>query len=172
MKKAGEIFELAGLKWTVLEVTEQGYKCLAEKLEGFMKFDQEGNDWKKSSLRKYLNEEFLKLLEAEIGVDNIIAFERNLLSLDGQTEYSTCEDKVSLLNFDEYRRYRGNIRNVEDYDYWWWLLTPWSTPCNNWKYSVIVVSPSGGIYDNGCNSNCCVRPFCIFSPAIFESEDE
>lgn len=168
--KAGETFELAGMEWTVLEVTEQGYKCLAEKLEKFMQFDQKKNNWKESSLREYLNGEFFKLLETEAGVDNIIPFERNLLSLDGQTEYGICEDKVSILGVDEYRNYRHYIPNTDGC--WFWLLTPWSTRCNGFNSPVSVVAPSG-VIDGYCYYyNLGVRPFCIFSPAIFESEEK
>ena len=142
--KAGETFELAYIVWKVLEVTDQGYKCLAEKLEGYQEFDKKQNNWEESDLRKYLNEEFLEKLEAATGKENIIQFERNLTSLDGQTEYGTCKDKVSLLDIDEYRRYRSLIPNTGDY--WWWLITPWSTPCNEFYYGVTVVSPGGIIY--------------------------
>ena len=163
-------FELLGLKWTILDKTDNGYMCLAERLEYSMQFDKDTNDWRKSSLRKYLDEVFYKKLIDEIGEDNILSFTRNLTSLDGQTEYGMADEYVSLLTVDEYRKYRKLIPNV---NYWWWLITPWSTPCNDYKTSVTVVSPSGIV---GCN--CCdygndggVRPFCIFSSSIFESEE-
>ena len=167
--KVGDVFELAGLKWKILDITEDGCKCLADKLESKMIFDSNGNDWRNSSLRKYLNGEFLEMLSNEIGEDNIVEFERDLLSLDGQTEYETCMDKVSLLTVDEYRKYRNLIPNTKDY--WWWLVSPWSTPCNDYKKYVAVVSSSGciGYYD--CFSNGGVRPFVSFSSSIFESEE-
>lgn len=162
----GDTFELAGLQWKILDITEQGYKCLAERLPNNMQFGS-NNDWKDSKIRSYLNGEFYEKLSAEIGEDNIIPFERNLLSLDGQTEYGTCEDKVSLLNVDEYRKYRNLIPNA---DYWWWTITPDSTKCNGDTTWLRVVSPSGGIFNFGYR-DCGVRPFCIFSSAIFESEE-
>lgn len=164
--KVGETFKLAGLEWKVLEITEQGCKCLAESI-GDKTFSGDTNNWSESNLRKYLNGEFLKKLSDEIGEENIIQFERNLLSLDGQTEYGTCQDKVSLLDVDEYRKYRKYIPNSGD---WFWLLTPWSTSCNGYDYAVAVVSPAGDVFRNFCLNDCGVRPFCIFSPAIFESE--
>lgn len=168
IKEAGNTFELAGLKWTVLEVTEKGYMCLAERLEGSMHFGS-NNDWKESDIRKYLNGEFAEKLANEIGAENIIEFERDLLSLDGQTEYGSCTDKVSLLTFDEYRKYRNHIPNS---NYWWWLLTPDSTPCNNDSAWIRVVSTSGCIlFDDYYINYYGVRPVCIFSSAIFESEE-
>ena len=164
----GDTFDLAGAKWKILDITDAGYLCLAERLEQSMAFDSSCNDWKTSNLRNYLNTEFLAKITEEIGVDNVIEFERNLLSLDGQTEYGTCKDKVSLLNVDEYRKYRSLIPNAE---YWWWLITPDSTKCNNDERWLAVVAPSGGVNYNNFSINRGVRPFCIFSSAIFESEE-
>ena len=164
----GDTFELAGLTWKILDITDKGYMCLADRLDEKMEFDSDCNNWQASDLRNYLNTDFYKKLSGAVGEDNIIPFERNLLSLDGQSEYGTCEDKVSLLTVDEYRKYRKHIPNTDDY--WWWLITPWSTPCNDYKTSVTVVSSSGYFGGDVC-SDYGVRPFCIFSSTIFESED-
>lgn len=165
--KVGDTFELAGLTWTILDVTEDWYKCIAESFEDGRVFDDGSNDWRTSSLREYLNEDFYNRLASEIGEDNIIPFERDLLSLDGQTEYGNCTDYVSLLSIDDYRQYRNLIPNI---DRWWWLITPWSTPCNGYERSVSVVSPSGSINSRICDFSGGVRPLCIFSPNLFESE--
>lgn len=163
--KAGDTFELAGLKWKILDITEHGYKCIAEKLPENMHFGS-NNDWKVSSIREYLNGEFYEELVEEIGEDSIIPFERNLLSLDGQTEYGTCEDKVSIIGLDEYRQYRELLPNE---DYYWWTLTPDTTKCNGNESWIRVVCPSGDINFNNCSSCNGVRPVCIFSSVIFES---
>lgn len=165
----GDTFELAGLTWKILYITDKGYMCLANRLDGDMVFDSDCNNWKSSDLRNYLNTDFYKKLSDAVGEDNIIPFERDLLSLDGQTEYGTCEDKVSLLTVDEYRKYRKLIPNTDDY--WWRLITPWSTSCNDYETAVAVVSSSGNILGNVCNHVGGVRPVCIFSSAIFESEE-
>lgn len=165
---AGDTFKLAGLTWTILDITDKGYMCLADRLEDSMKFDSESNNWVGSKLREYLNTEFIEKITNEIGEENIISFNRNLLSLDGQNEYGNCKDKVSLLTVDDYRKYRRFIPNT---DYWWWLITPWSTPCNTCKEIVAVVSPFGYFGINYCNYYDGVRPACIFSSEIFESED-
>ena len=165
----GDTFEIAGLKWKILDITEKGYMCLAEVLEDEMQFASNCNDWKDSSLRKFLNKDIYNKIADEIGANNIIPFERDLLSLDGQTEYGKCEDMVSLLSFDEYRKYRKLIPNTDDY--YWWLITPDSTKCNDDSRWVTVVSPSGGIGNDRCDVNNGVRPVCIFSSSIFESEE-
>ena len=164
----GDTFELADTTWKILDITGAGYICLADSIEE-RQFDSDSSNWENSGLRDYLNEGFLEKIAAEIGLENIIPFERNLLSLDGQTEYGKCEDKVSLLTVDEYRKYRNLIPNTKDY--WWWLVSPWSTPCNDYKRAVSVVSSAGYIYYGFCDNYSGVRPVCIFSSSIFESGD-
>ena len=166
--KIGDTFKIAGLDWKIIDITEKGHSCLCEILEEEMKFDGSSNDWRSSGLMEYLNGDFLKKISDEVGEENIVKFERDLLSLDGQTEYEKCEDSVSLLTVDEYRKYRSLIPNEGK---WWWLITPWSTPCNNYEYPVTVVASSGLIRRGIYNCNCGVRPFCIFSSSIFESEE-
>lgn len=164
----GDTFKLVDTTWKILDITSAGYICLADSIEE-RQFDSDSSNWENSNLRDYLNGEFFEKMVAEIGLENIIPFERNLLSLDGQTEYDRCEDKVSLLTVDEYRKYRSLIPNTEDY--WWWLVSPWSTPCNDYKRTVAVVSSAGIIINDFCGLSRGVRPVCIFSSSIFESGD-
>lgn len=166
--KIGDTFELAGTTWKILDIGNYGYSCLAESIKE-MVFDTKSNNWTNSNLRNYLVTEFLDKLKEEIGEDNILQRERDLLSLDGQTEYGKAYEKVSLLTVDEYRKYRSLIPNTEDD--WWWLITPWSTPCNDYKTGVTAVAPSGSIGNSSYSYNVGVRPFCIFSSSIFESEE-
>lgn len=164
----GEEVEIAGIQWRVLDKLESGYFAIMEGFDSLStEFDSDTNDWQASNLRNYLNTEFLKKLEGYVG--ELPEFERDLTSLDGQTEYGKCEDKVSLLTVDEYRKYRKYLPNT---DKWWWLCTPWSTKCNGYKYPVTVVAPSGYIYDYCYGSGGGVRPVCIFPSSIFESEEE
>lgn len=166
--KAGNQFELAGLKWKIIDVLDLGCMCLAERSES-MRFDSKCNDWRISELRQHLNSDLLEKIENEIGEENIIEFERDLLSVDGQKEYEKCKDKVSMLTLDEYRKCRSLIPNEE---YYWWLLTPWSTPCNEYYKWTAVVLPSGRIISYICGDCDGVRPVCIFSPSIFESKEK
>lgn len=164
----GDEFQLAGTTWKIMDITDTGYMCLAEPMDN-KKFDFNDNNWKTSDLRNYLNKEFLEKIEEEIGKGNVLEFERNLFSLDGQTEYGACIDKVSLLTIDEYRKYRKYIPNA---DKWWWLITPWSTPCNNQSVAVTVVTCSGDITDECYGINNGVRPLCILNSNIFISKGE
>lgn len=103
--KIGDEFELADVNWKILDITDAGYMCIGDSL-GNKIFDDNSNNWNKSSLRTYLNGEFYEKVAKEIGEDNIFAFKRDLLSLDGQEEYGETDDFVSLLTVDEYRKYR------------------------------------------------------------------
>lgn len=165
----GDVIEIAGIKWEILDKTVDGYFAITESLfNDSMEFDSKSNNWANSDLRKYLNTEFVEKIEEELGNDSLVEFKRDLLSLDGQTEYGTCMDKVSMLSVDEYRKYRKYLPNM---DKWWWLISPWSTPCNGYEKQVTVASPSGSIGSNYCNVSRCVRPVCIFSSSIFEPEE-
>ena len=163
----GKAIELADMEWLILDKTEKGYFAILNGFDGKERtFDSDSNNWISSKPRNELNTRFLKKITDEFGKDAVIEFDRDLLSLDGQTEYGHCKDKISILTVDEYRKYRKFLPNM---DKWWWLLTPWSTPANGYSTTITVVSPSGNVnyynynYDNG------VRPVCIFSSSIFES---
>lgn len=163
----GKVIELAGMDWLILDKTEKGYFAI---LNGFDEkertFDSTSNNWITSKLRNELNARFLKKITDELGKDAVIEFDRDLLSMDGQTEYGHCKDKISFLTVDEYRKYRKLLPNM---DKWWWLLTPWSTPVNDFSTTNTVVSPSGDFYISFYNIVRGVRPACIFSSSIFES---
>ncbi len=166
----GKTIEVAGIKWLVLDKLEKGYLVISDDFYGRgREFDDNCNDWKSSDLRNELNTDLRKKIESELGTDSLVEFERNLLSLDGQTEYGTCRDYVSLISVDEYRKYRKLLPNTNK---WWWTLTPDSTKCNDDTSYIRVVSPSGGILNNNYVNSNGVRPVCIFSSSIFESCEE
>lgn len=162
----GKTVEIAGMEWMILDKTERGYFSVLNGFDGKERaFDSDSNNWISSKLREELNTKFLKKIEDELGEDAVIGFDRDLLSLDGQTEYGHCEDKISLLTVDEYRKYRKLLPNMPK---WWWLITPWSTPVNDYNSTLTVVSPSGVIRNYCCCFSSGVRPVCIFSSSIFE----
>ena len=166
----GKTIEVAGINWLVLDKLEKGYFAISEDFYGRDRgFDDNCNDWKSSDLRNELNTDLRKKIENELGVDSLVEFERDLLSLDGQTEYGTCRDYVSLISVDEYRKYRKFLPNRGK---WWWTLTPDSTACNNDDTFVAVVSPSGDIRNRSYGSSCGVHPFCILKSNIFVSKVE
>lgn len=163
----GEKIEVADIEWIILDKTELGYLALANKAVKKCRFGK-NNNWKDSEIRTYLEKEFVSKIEKEIGME-LPSLLRDLWSLDGQTEYGVCEDKMSLISLDEYRKYRNNIPNMGDY---WWTLTPDTTKSNGNDNRNLVVCPSGGVNDNCCYCEIGVRPLCIFPTEIFESEEK
>lgn len=172
MKKPeiGKTVEIAGMEWMILDKTEKGYFAVLNGFDGKERvFDSDSNNWISSKLREELNTKFLKKIVDELGEDAVIEFDRDLLSLDGKTEYGHYKDKISLLTVDEYRKYRKLLPNMPK---WWWLITPWSTPANDYNSTLTVVSPSGVIDCVSFNCSIGVRPVCIFSSSIFELESD
>lgn len=162
----GKTVEIAGMEWMILDKTEKGYFAVLNGYDGKERvFDSYSNNWISNKLREELNTKLLKKIEDELGEDAVIGFDRDLLSLDGQTEYGHCEDKISLLTVDEYRKYRKLLPNMPK---WWWFITPWSTPVNDCNSTLAVVSPSGYISPYSYYGSIGVRPVCIFSSSIFE----
>lgn len=166
----GKTIEVAGIKWLVLDKLEKGYLVISDEFYGKSReFDTDCNNWDSSDLRQELNTELRRKIEEAVGEGGLLKFTRDLLSMDGQTEYGSCEDYVSLISVDEYRKYRKFLPNRGK---WWWTLTPNSTACNNDDTFVRVVSPSGSVNYNSCSDSNGVRPVCIFSSSIFESCEE
>lgn len=162
----GETREIAGMKWIILDKLPQGYLALAAESVENKQFGS-NNDWKESAIRTYLNEEMAEQIEAAIGT-TLPEFRRDLFSLDGQTEYGACMDKISVITVDEYRKYRKHIPNG---DICVWTCTPWSTRCNDDEIWVAVICPSGSIsnYRHIINYGFC--PLCIFPFEIFEPKE-
>ena len=166
----GKTIEVAGIKWLVLDKLEKGYLVISDGFYGKSReFDTDCNNWDSSDLRQELNTELRRKIEEAVGEGGLLKFTRDLLSMDGQTEYGSCEDYVSIISVDEYRKYRKLLPNTGE---WWWTLTPDSTKCNDDTRWIRVVSPSGRISNNYCNDCNGVRPVCIFSSSIFESCEE
>lgn len=166
----GKTIEVAGIKWLVLDKLEKGYLVISDDFyEKSRKFDADCNNWDSSDMRQELNTELRRKIEEAVGEGGLLKFTRDLLSMDGQTEYGSCEDYVSIISVDEYRKYRKLLTNTGK---WWWTLTPDSTKCNDDTRWIAVVSPSGRICYNYYSLSNGVRPVCIFSSSIFESCEE
>lgn len=166
----GKTIEVAGINWLVLDKLEKGYLVISDEFYGKSReFDTDCNNWDSSDLRQELNTELRRKIEEAVGEGGLLKFTRDLLSMDGQTEYGSCEDYVSLISVDEYRKYRKLLPNTGE---WWWTLTPDSTKCNDDTSYIRVVSPSGFIRNCNYRDSCGVRPVCIFSSSIFESYEE
>ena len=170
--KPGETFKIGEHDFIVLDHEDNTTKVISK---NFMKrnviFDDNCIDYKKSNLRKVLENEILPVIAAEVDKSNIVAHTVDLTSVDMQKEFEPCECLIRPLTFDEARKYNNLIVNKE-LDDWWWTCTPWSTKERGWKYRIAVVSPSGDFNHYGCHYCRGVRPFCILKSNIFVLKGE
>ena len=102
-------------------------------------------------------------------LNNIKLMKRDLLSMDGLDDYGECEDKISLLTMDEYRKYHKILGVNKKYNDWWWTITPASTPQNGYSRGVCCVDSSGVLYWCGCGYCFGVRPFLTLDSSVLVS---
>jgi hypothetical protein len=160
----GKTVTIAGREWDVLGEESGGTLCLRHNIIGKREFDvQNRNNWKETTLRKYLNTDFLQELEKN-GVEPL-AHISDLTTDDGLDDYGTIEDKVFLLTADQYRKYRKYISPEKDC---WWLLTGDST-INHYVRNVFT--DGTGNYTGAHNGPYGVRPACVFPSSIHVGEE-
>jgi hypothetical protein len=161
----GERFKFGSFEWEALDggssdpanVQQNGRLCVMHKIMENMPFDEnDSNDWRGSTARKYLNGKFFDelsiermtegdILNGEIGKE-MLEYISDLTADDGATDYGKCADRVFLLSAEDYRRNRYNISNADD---WWWLITPWATPYSGNSYYVRIVYSRGALSYSG-----------------------
>lgn len=164
--KPGDEFKLGDEVFIVMEHTDKGTKVISKEFAyEEVKFGDNSN-WNTSPIRRMLNNEYFKKIAAIIGENNIISMDRDLTSLDGLDDYGTCTDKVSLLTAAEYAKYHKILGLKSNYPDWWWLITPASTPSNNYARSVCFVDSRGVLSWGGCDYTCGVRPFLNLESSI------
>ena len=151
--QAGTRFGYNGIEFVVLGEEQGGVLAVvAERLKKKMPFDEDNrNDWRSSTLREYLNGEYLE----KFNKGDLLPFVSDL---------GTSEDFIALLSDNLYRKYR---KFVPKYDTWVWTITPWSCRpgyANNERN----VSTSGALNDCYASIASGVAPACIFNPKIFE----
>lgn len=164
--KPRDEFKLGDEVFIVLEQTDNGTRVISKEFAyNDVKFGDNLN-WNVSPIRRMLNNEYFKKIAAIIGEKNILSMDRDLTSLDGLDDYGTCTDKVSLLTSAEYAKYHKILGLKSNYPDWWWLITPASTPSNDYARRVCYVRSSGvlGCYD--CDYCFGVRPFLNLESSI------
>lgn len=164
--KPKDEFKIGDEVFIVLEQTDNGTRVIAKEFTYCdVKFG-DNSDWKASPIRKTLNNEYFKKIAAIIGEKNILTMDRDLTSLDGLDDYGTCTDKVSLLTSAEYAKYHKILGLKPNYPDWWWLITPASTPSNDYSRGVCVVDSRGILCWFVCDFSFGVRPFLTLESSI------
>lgn len=158
---AGEHFNYHGIEFVALGMEQGGLLAIAaETLEDKMPFDKDNcNDWRKSTLRRYLNEEYIKKFDKA----DLLPFVSDLTTDSGQKDYGTSEDYIALLSCDLYRKYR---ETMPKYDTWVWTLTPWHIFPSD-ASNARVVNTDGSVNSSNAYNGYGVAPACLFNPKIF-----
>ena len=152
----GEHFIYNGIEFICLDIIDGNYLAMTAKPWAEIPFDTNNhNDWRKSSLRRVLNNDFLELLDKK----HLVMQTSDLIADNGDKAYGTSEDYVTILSCDQYRKYRDIVPLFEE---WMWTLTPWS--CNiSYSYGVRYVNTTGNIDYSNAHISTGVAPACLFS---------
>lgn len=158
--KAGDHFEYKGIEWVCLDIGNETAFAVTAKVIANMPFNDEYedgcNNWRTSSLRKWLNSEFL---DKNFGKGALLANFSTLTADNGDDKYGVVEDYVTLLDCDQYRRYR---KLMPKYDDWVWTLTPRSCTVGD-AFSVRNIIPSGELDSYFADNTYGVAPACLFN---------
>ena len=152
----GEHFIYNGIEFICLDIIDGNYLAMTAKPWAEIPFDTNNhNDWRKSSLRRVLNTDFLELLDKK----HLVMQTSDLIADNGDKAYGTSEDYVTILSCDQYRKYRDIVPLFEE---WMWTLTPWS--CNtSTSHYVRGVYTAGDVNNYFANFSGGVAPACLFS---------
>ena len=160
--KIANTFKVADIEW--IKFAEKDGKVIAVAKDILFRSEFGSNNNyadKKCIVRKRLENEILPKIENEIGAENLMEFETDLISLDGDKQYGKYKSKISLPTFDFYRE-NVEIFDKHKVDKWWWLSTSFSTNKHLDDYWTSCVSPWGYVSSNDFNDSCGVRPILIF----------
>ena len=158
-------FTMGGIAWTVIQTGADWVKCITSDCVEKRDFD-EGNktDFAASSLRAYLNGEFLRrLIKAGAPKEMFKYFNIDLTADDGLKNYGGNRVRIGLITCEEYRLLRGNIPALPGR---WWTATPDSptNPCVR-----IVLSDGALGFIGACDGPYGVRPLCNLKSEILVS---
>ena len=160
-------FTMGGIAWTVIQTGADWVKCIASDCVEERAFDEGNkNDFAASSIRAYLNGEFLRrLIKAGAPEEMFEYFNIDLTADDGLKNYGGDRVRIGLITCEEYRLLRGNIPALPDR--WWWTATP-DSPINSFVRRVLSVGSLN--YSYACYGGDGVRPLCNLKSSILVSD--
>lgn len=159
-------FTMGGIAWTVIQTGADWVKCITSDCVEERAFDEGNkNDFAASSLRAYLNGEFLRrLIKAGAPEEMFEYFNIDLTADDGLKNYGGDRVRIGLITCEEYRLLRGNIPALPDR--WWWTATP-DSPINSF---VRYVNSDGSLNNfSAYYGSDGVRPLCNLKSEILVS---
>lgn len=172
-KVGNVIVDDIGNEWYVVEQDIENNRTKVwkkELIDGTYKFDNGSNDFRTSEIKNVLNDENGKILSdiyKGFGKENVLLDTVDLLSMDGLDTYGTCDCKVHLGTFDDYRKARKNGMFRTENEKPFWLDTPDSTNEGCSASYVQFVDGRGDVGYGDCDwFGCGVRPFCSLDSSI------
>ena len=108
--KPGMKFKYKGIDFICLDIIDGNYLAITAECWCEKRFNDNYNDgcnnWKTSTLRRFLNED---VLEEHFDAKHLIKQTSDLTADNGDKAYGTCEDYITLLTCDQYRKYRDYV---------------------------------------------------------------
>lgn len=165
--KPGMKFKYKGIDFICLDVIDGNYLAITAECWCEKRFNEEDkddcNNWEKSTLRRFLNED---VLEDHFNTEHLIKQTSDLVADNGDKAYGTCEDYITLLTCDQYRKYRDYVPLFEEC---MWTLTPWRCDTGIACY-VRNVHPTGAIYNSDADYSSGLALVCLFNSQALRNE--
>lgn len=172
----GTTFEVWDKKFTVLKQDDGKVFVLAAEFaarkqfrEGDEAYSVAPNDFRDSSIKTYLNGEYIdELIDAGADLNrDIFPLVVDLKCTMGQHEYGTVVVWAGLLTLEQYGEFWGIIPLLEDE---WCLATPWDTPrCSSYPYDIWHVNADGCCNSGHHSYFYKVRPALNLNPQLIVS---
>lgn len=154
--RPGEEFVYNGIRFICLDIIDGNYLAITAECWCEKRFNEEYedgcNNWEKSTLRRFLNED---VLEEHFDTKHLVKQTSDLIADNGDKAYGTCEDYITLLTCDQYRKYRDYVPLFKEC---MWSLTPWR--CDD--HAVRYVTPTGAISYGYADNSYGIAPVCLF----------
>lgn len=157
----GEHFTCRGIEWICLDIIDGNYLAITAQVWEELPFDNDSKkNWKESSLRRVLNDEFLGKLNKK----HLIKQTSDLIADNGDKAYGSCKDYVTILSCAQYCKYRDV---VPLFDGGKWTLTPRNCTSDGYK-EVRFLYPNGIFGCADVYSPYGVAPVVLFSSKHLE----
>lgn len=164
------VFEIAGIEFIKFPSFNGATPILSKNVLCSSVFGNTNNlsDAAEPGILSKLTADILPLIEADIGSENVLEFETDLVSLDGLTGYGTLYSKISLPTVDFIRSNADVLDNYKT-EASYFTATPFSTPRHGYTRTVCFVDSGGSLGWHDCVYSNGVRPFLMLDSSIFNS---
>ena len=166
LHKAGDIVEMAGIKFVVLDPhmatdseEEEALFILAVDTVGNSVFG-DSNNYAESDLKKAVEGWLDELVQKGLDLGLVKTRTLDLTTLDGYTGYGTLETKAAPLTMDEARKHADLIPECDE---WSWLATGWGRPGNVGSTPALRVYTNGDWYNDFCSLSSGIRPCLLYT---------